>query len=733
LTELVLEEEKGMLRKITTRTHVICGMLVGCMVFCMTRAASGARSPSRYDKPTAGADTRWVCEKHLDRVKQLFRRLDVSRSDMKAVQAAVTSKDYVKACEALLEHYRSCPQGKELRLQRVKRGSATDKTADARLSDSFYWHATTGVPPRKKDGRLDWSYCGPKKSAEWGYNLNRHYHIDQIREAYLETGNPRYINGIDDHLRDWIIGNPYPNRKSSKDRPQWRGLEVHHRLKVWAKVFYGFQNDPGLQPGTQILILSSIPEHADYLRRYHAQGGNWITMEMNALALAAAYWPEFNEAARWRDHAMAKMLGQLKAQTYPSGVQTELAMSYHMVAAGNMNAFADTAEANGWDLPPEFRQLLEKMYDYLARAARPDGGRVAGNDSTIGSPRDTRLRDGVLQEAKRYQRDDWVYILGNGKTGKKPAYPPSVVYPWAGHVIARNNWSRDAHWSVFDVGPWGSGHQHNDKLHISVYAHGRTLLVDGGPFTYRGGTPERRHAQGTESHNCILIDGRGQNTFEKTWDKPMTGNYAVSDEIVFARGTVKHGFRGVKGTAVHKRALVYVKDAFWIVVDRIETDRPRTISPLWHFHPDCTVEPQDKEVVSVDGGKGNLGIVPVGADFLKPTIVKGSTKPFQGWHSSGLGKKEPAPCAVYTGRIERSATFAWVLFPAQGDVRRVKAASLKPGEEDIRLSVDGIEVAVCLSGAKELRGPGGDTVTADVAVFAPGKKPVFVRTGSATR
>ena len=683
-------------------------------------------NPSRYDKPTASATTRYVCERHPDRVKRLFEHLDLSRRDLGRVRNAVKREDYVSACNALLAHYRACPQGKDLRRVRVRRGRATDRTADTRLSDSFHWHKTTGRPPRKKDGRLDWSYCGPKRSAEWGYNLNRHYHIDQIREAYLKTGNPRYINGIDDHLRDWIISNPYPNRKNREDRPQWRGLEVHHRLKVWVKVFYEFQRDPGLQPGTQILILSSIPEHADYLRRFHASGGNWITMEMNALAVAAAYWPEFKDAREWRDHAIGKMLHELKVQTYPTGVQKELAMGYHQVSADSMSSFADKAEANNWTLPGDFRQLLEKMYEYVARASRPDGQRLAGNDSAM---RDIIPR--IRAEAKRYRRNDWLYIMSNGKEGRKPAYGPSVVYPWAGHVIARNNWSRDAHWSVFDIGPWGSGHQHNDKLHISLYAHGRTLLIDGGPFTYRGGTPERRYAQGTEGHNCILVDGSGQNRYEKVLEKPLSGDHFVSDEIVYARGTVEQGFNSIKGRATHSRALVYVQNRFWVVVDRVETDHPRTITPLWHFHPACTVQTQGSDVVSVDRGKGNLRIVPV-ADFsLEPRIVKGSTKPFQGWHSLTLGHKVPAPCAVYSGKISESKTFAWILYPAMGAVRRVTAKHMAPGLEDVRVLVNGIEVAVCLDGPKRIAGPDGDTVTADAAVFRRGKRPVVALTRAA--
>ena len=43
--------------------------------------------------------------------------------------------------------------------------------------------------------------------------------------------------------------------------------------------------------------------------------------------------------------------------------------------------------------------------------------------------------------------------------------------------------------------------------------------------------------------------------------------------------------RGVR----HTRAVLYLRGVGWVVVDRIATDRPCRITPLWHLHPDGTV------------------------------------------------------------------------------------------------------------------------------------------------
>ena len=51
----------------------------------------------------------------------------------------------------------------------------------------------------------------------------------------------------------------------------------------------------------------------------------------------------------------------------------------------------------------------------------------------------------------------------------------------AGQLVSRSGWDRQAQWSWFDVGPFGSsGHGHRDKLHLSVRIGSVHLLVDAG-------------------------------------------------------------------------------------------------------------------------------------------------------------------------------------------------------------------------------------------------------------
>jgi len=622
-----------------------------------------------------------VCRSCPERVVKLFQCLDLGRRELGAVKAAVDGKDWPAACRALLAYYREGKTAGWLRRPVAKPGTATDPTAEAILNDTITCYRLTAKVPRRPGGGLDWAYNGPNGDREWGWGLNRHSHLSALLSAYRKTGNLAYVRCIDRHVRDWVTSNPYPAKRSST--PQWRGLETFFRVVRWAEVFFELQEVDALSPAARVLILSSIPDHADYLRRFHAGGGNWITMEMYGLATAAVVWPEFKDAGSWLDYTWKRMLPEMNRQVYPDGAQKELTSSYHHVTLRSFERFADVLAHSGRDTPSAFKQGLERMYNYMACTIRPDGHGPLNNDSDLS---DNRSR--VVSAAKAYKRSDWTYIATHGKQGTRPEGLPSVVFPYAGQVIMRSGWDADAHWAFFDVGPLGIGHWHHDKLHLSVAAFGRDLLVDSGRYTYKGGA-FRGHFVGSASHNVILIDGKGQKTGARAVSKAMSGNYAVTPGFDFARGTFDEGFRNLDGSATHTRAVLYVRGKYVVVVDRIATDRPRTVQPLWHFHPDCAVVVAGSTVATTDAGKGNLRIAPVSDLTWGVELIKGRTKPsIQGWYSRCYNLKCPSPTAVYTTKITGPATFAWVLVPAKGTVPTARAEMTDADADVVGLQVE---------------------------------------------
>jgi hypothetical protein len=622
-----------------------------------------------------------ICAYAPETMKTMLEQFDLDRPGMEQVKAAYKSGDLVASCRQLLTYYQNSNTASFLRKNLPVASDRTTAEADTILKNVFIVQNVRGVPPTLPDGHRDWHYKGPNNDREWAWLSNRHTQLATVFDAYMATGNPRYAQYIDAFLKDFILASmPYPAVKSSTSI--WRGLEVAARVKVWSRIYYGLLKSAYLSPATQLLLLSSLPDHADYNRRFHA-GNNWLTMEISALATVATNFPEYKKSDEWLTYAIATMAESMKGQVYKDGVQTELTSHYHNVALSNFVLFKEICDRANRPLPDFFNQTIVQMYDYLARTVRPDGYRILNNDGDQGSDRAL-----LLEAAQKYGKPEWAYLASNGKSGTKPVQGPSYFFPWAGQLISRSGYDADAHWSFFDIGPWGSGHQHSDKLHISIAAFGRDLLVDAGRFAYTGEVADkfRPYARGSAGHNVILIDGKGQQSGPLLAEVPVEASH-VKVTPTFDYATGDFAKFDTDGPASHTRAVMYVRNQFWVVADRIKTDKPRKIETLWHWHPDCLVS-QDGNSVRTKNTRGNLAIIPVSKQKTAIRFVKGQEKPdIQGWYSPEYNVYMPNTAAIYNSDIATDQTFVWLLLPSEGKSPAVKARIISETSEEVKVEV----------------------------------------------
>lgn len=636
------------------------------------------------------AQTKWssietideACKAWPDRIESVFRHLNLDGEGLQDVKRAYESDNISEACGLLLKYYASKAGKRANHTALPDESEVRNSLADSIVQDIFTFQQVTGTVPRTVDGHLNWSFKGPQDDIEWAWALNRHYPVNTLLPLYYETGNPAYIQYIDRFVKDWIIESvPYPAKKSST--AMWRGLEVSFRVKVWAKVFYDLMASRHISPATRLLILSSVPDHAHYARNFHGQT-NWLTMEMSGLATFATSWPEFKVSKEYLDYSISSITRSLQEQVYPDGVQTELTSHYHSTALVNFALFKDICDRNGIELPEYFVRQIENMWNYLAYSIRPDGYGLLNNDGDL-----DYNRNRLLKVASDYQREDWKYIVSNGEMGELPKSLPSVIFPWAGQAIFRSGYGKEAHWSFFDIGPWGSGHQHNDKLHISAAAFGHNFLVDAGRFAYRGEIANkfRGYALGSQGHNVVLIDGKGQDRGDLLAEAEISpSDYSIRESESFARGSFDR-FKEIGGSCRQTRTLYYKTGDFWIVVDQFTTDRPRKIETLWHWHPDCNVMVKGNETIAENNGNRFL-VVPIHEKEWEISLVKGQETPeIQGWYSPEYNRYAPNFTTIYSGSIENGETIAWLLYPTQEKQLNVDVRIIEKTERELKISV----------------------------------------------
>jgi hypothetical protein len=625
-----------------------------------------------------------VCNVFPDRMETLLQQINLDFPGLENVKKAYEEKQIKRACQLLLDYFRKDATAAYFRIEEPPVTQTKNADGELIVQNICTFYNQEAKVPYTADGHIDWSFHGPTNDMEWAWALNRHYPIRTLFDAYLATGNPLYAETIDLHLKDWIIASlPYPAKNSNTE--MWRGLEVHSRVKIWAKAFYALNNTAYLSPATQLLVLSSLPEHAHYLRNFHA-GGNWLTMELSALATVATAWPQFKESPQWFQYSVATMTKSLEEQVYPDGVQKELSSSYHTVAMSNFSSLLDICEQAKRPLPDNYGKYMENMWNYLACTIRPDGHGLLNNDSDLSDNRET-----VQKSAERYRRADWKYIVSNGEEGIQPDGGPSFFFPWAGHLITRSGYDPAAQWAFFDMGPWGTGHQHNDKLHISVSAYGHDFLVDAGRFSYNGEVADkfRRYACGSAGHNLILIDGKGQAPGPAQVKEPLADNYfKITDQFDYGWNSFNQ-FIDVEGVCEHTRAFFYVRGKCWVVIDKLATDCPRTIETLWHWHPKCTVNVDNKQIVSAQHKDGFLHVIPVGATQWSVSCVKGQEMPsIQGWYSREYNEYEPAITSIFTTSIHKETNFVWILYPSEKQSPDIKVKVISENSNGLIIRID---------------------------------------------
>ncbi|MFX0099121.1 MAG: heparinase II/III-family protein, partial [Candidatus Hodarchaeota archaeon] len=404
--------------------------------------------------------------------------------------------------------------------------------------------------------------------------------------------------------------------------------------------------------------------------------------------------------------------------------QKELTQHYHGVVVRNSEIILAACKALNITLHPSFTKKVQDMWSYLAWITRPNGKSLNNNDSDLDD-----WGEHLILKARQHDRPDWTYIATNGESGEKPRAGItggvsnnnlSLVFPWSGHVIMRESWKHDVKWSFFDIGPFGTGHQHRDKLHVSVDAFGHHWLVDSGRYWYKGGYWRENYFLNTRSHNTVIFSDIGQQEFELEAEKPVEKQFISMDQFDYAIGRYDKryglswrditnipnfddlfepmldrldeagsleviGGLSLKRPLSHARAVCYIRDKYWLVVDSIETGHLQIAQILWHFHPSCKVEIEEKNkniVASREDGT-MFTIHPVTTETMEVELKRGVGEPLpQGWWSREYNHKEPATCAVYTCPVDKPAQIAWLLCPQKSSdaipsVKRLPSSSEK--------------------------------------------------------
>lgn len=608
--------------------------------------------------------------------------------------------------------------------------------SELKLGKNIDWHLEP--VSGKRTPRIHWSQLDYLDAAIAGdkkvtWELNRHQYFLTLGRAYWFTGDEHYAEVFVSHISSWMDQNP------PKLGINWASsLEVAFRSISWLWALQFFEKSPALSSELLVRVLKFLYLNASHLETYlstYFSPNTHLTGEALGLFYIGLLMPEFKDAGRWLELGLQILAAQLERHVKTDGVYFEQSSYYHRYTADFYLHLAVLLQANSMRLPPALKPKLELLLDHLMFITRPDGtspffgdddgGRLVMLDNRPANDFRSVLSTGSVI----FNRPDYKFVAGGAaeetlwllgveglrKFDQLEAREPakeSVDFADGGYYVMRDGWSSGSNYLLFDCGPHGMancGHAHADVLAIELAAHGRTLLVDPGTFTYTGGKEMRDWFRSSTAHNTLTVDRQSSSIPAGTFSwNTMTHGERVAwiDQARFTFVSGRHrGYEQLSKPGIHTRSILFLKRDYWIMRDQIELSGQHQVD-LW-FHFDSGTSPtlegdNSGQWVYESGAAGGLQIISFGAN--------GRWTKEEGWVSHCYGERAPAPVCVFSAPAEGEFEITTFMLPQPTSTpTRVEQIEVTGGQGFEVHNGNGRDVMIFRS-----RGNSGVTQTASV-------------------
>ena len=333
---------------------------------------------------------------------------------------------------------------------------------------------------------------------------------------------------------------------------------------------------------------TQIERHLDYARI--AVYNNHLLSEALALFGVGALLPEAPSGIKWRELGRHLLDEQAEAQFYDDGAYIQQSHNYHRVALQNYLWACIFARAMGDSPSAVWLRALERSADFLYAHQNPTDGRLpnyGANDGALPSPltvcdfsdlRPVLQSVSLLTRGERlYDEGPWdeaaAWFLGvRALDAPRRAQPHrSVAFENTGYYVMRGH--DESTFSSLRCGTLRDRFSQIDMLHLDVWWKGQNVLVDPGSYRYNATSVWHEHFMGTGSHNTLMVDQRDQMLHYRQfkvlyWTRAQMLGFTDHETWTLAEGE-HYGYQRHPGACVHRRAVLHVKDGFWIVADTL--------------------------------------------------------------------------------------------------------------------------------------------------------------------
>lgn len=513
---------------------------------------------------------------------------------------------------------------------------------------------------------LDADLFGDKKIT---WELNRHQYFATLGQAYWLTSDERYAQTFVAHINSWCAENP------PKLGINWASnLEVAFRSISWLWALHFFKHSAALTPGTFLDIVKFLYINAIHLETYlstYFSPNTHLTGEALGLFYIGTLFPEFKESDRWRKTGLRILLEQLDKHVQRDGVYFEQSSYYHRYTTDFYLHLRILLAANEEPVPEHLDAKLLQLLDFLMYITRPDGKTPLFGDDDGGRLMKLDNRDAndfratLFTGAAVFNRGDYKFVAGDAaketlwllgpkalnevdKINASEPQQQSIGFEESGYYVMRDSWTPAANYLFFDCGHHGAdncGHAHADALSFELAVNGRTMLVDPGTYAYTASRELRDSFRTSAAHNTVTINGESWSIpagpFSwKTIGTSKRSSWLSKKRFDYIAASQNHSDT-LPGELEHRREILFLKDDYWIIRDRVDSPGAHDIK-LW-LHFDSNVTPSHGLHVSTFGH----------GEWIRES----------GWVSHCYGSKEEAPVHAFSVHVDGPEELITLLIP----------------------------------------------------------------------
>ncbi len=480
--------------------------------------------------------------------------------------------------------------------------------------------------------------------------------------------------------------------------PYYSSLVVIQRSLAlsWALAFVFASSVSDSAAGVRLrsAILRIVRADIDFLFPRLGTGypNNHLLLERFAAWYLAVVFPELVPSETRAEELERQYVDELLRQTYEDGGGFEHSLHYHEFACETAVAYLLLSARKGAAVSRGVAERVRRMLELQVELAGPLCITLAYGNGTEDPLFPLDAEEGYatagLRELYRslfcphltpappfavsIERAFW---LLSGDVAGEPDNPSAStgIKSWVDSGFRLHADAPGSGRVVFRTGPGPStrsmpGHAHADLLSVYATIGAQAFFVDAGTWSYRfraqdpTGAPGRAYFAGPAAHNTLTIDGidplgalRGDFRTGEPETRVRCRGLASGDHLAWT----EYEMSGSTFYDGYRRGIIHVAGECWILYDRLPRSMPDSEVRLkFQLAPDVRARVGVHDFVALEAGTEFLWVAK-GSGLVRPTLVKGETKPLGGWVAPKYGERVPASQLTYA-LAPRSRTTALV-------------------------------------------------------------------------